>query len=262
MKLMDYSKSNMSKKLISINNKKASVGDNQTDELLSESADILSTSYSSNQSSYDTNELCMLLSKFDVQNIFSAHDQIATRYDEQSKKMQKLNKELMIEQQQQLQNQQRRQQQQPQSQFQQQQQQQQQQQFMINSEEKEFELTNVNGDEFALINTIDNLNEHDENVLSDEGKFLLSKAQQYCVENLKLVNIEKPEAPLGATIRNKDGCIVIGRIVVGGAAEQSGLLHEDDEILEINNIPVRGKTIDDVCEMLVRINLVNFKSAC
>lgn len=86
--------------------------------------------------------------------------------------------------------------------------------------------------------------------LSEEGRFLLAKAQHYAVDNLKLVNIEKPDAPLGATIRNRDGCIVIGRIVVGGAAEQSGLLHEDDEILEINNIPVRGKTINDVCDML------------
>ena len=86
--------------------------------------------------------------------------------------------------------------------------------------------------------------------LSEEGRFLLSKAQHYAVDNLKLVNIEKPDAPLGATIRNRDGSIVIGRIVVGGAAEQSGLLHEEDEILEINNIPVRGKTINDVCDML------------
>jgi len=46
---------------------------------------------------------------------------------------------------------------------------------------------------------------------------------------------------------------VIGRIVSGGAAQQSGLLHEEDEILEINNIPVRGKTINDVCDMLVNI---------
>jgi MAGUK p55 subfamily protein 5 len=87
--------------------------------------------------------------------------------------------------------------------------------------------------------------------LNDESSLLLSKAEYYCVENLKLVNIDKAETPLGATIRNLDGRIIIGRIVKGGAADLSGLLHEDDEILEVNGVPVRGKTINDVSEMLV-----------
>jgi MAGUK p55 subfamily protein 5 len=74
-----------------------------------------------------------------------------------------------------------------------------------------------------------------------------------------LVNIEKADAPLGATIRNRDGSIIIARIVVGGAAEQSGLLHEEDEILEINSIPVRGKTINDICDMLANLTgIVSF----
>lgn len=93
----------------------------------------------------------------------------------------------------------------------------------------------------------------DENLISDEGKFLLKKAEHYCVDNLKLVNIEKTDAPLGATIRNRDGNIMISRIVIGGVAHQSGLLHEDDEILEINNLPVRGKTINDICDLLANL---------
>ena len=88
-------------------------------------------------------------------------------------------------------------------------------------------------------------------MLTDEGRFLLKKAQYYCVDNLKLVNIEKVDAPLGATIRSRDGSILISRIVIGGAAQKSGLLHENDEILEVNSIPVRGKTINDICDMLV-----------
>jgi C-terminal processing protease CtpA/Prc len=87
--------------------------------------------------------------------------------------------------------------------------------------------------------------------MNDESSLLLSKAEYYCVENLKLVNIDKPEAPLGATIRSDDGRIVIGRIVKGGAADLSGLLHENDEILEVNSVAVRGKTINDISEMLV-----------
>ncbi|RNA09516.1 MAGUK p55 subfamily member 5-like isoform X3 [Brachionus plicatilis] len=93
----------------------------------------------------------------------------------------------------------------------------------------------------------------DESLISDEGKYLLTKAEHYSVDNLKLVNIEKTSAPLGATIRNKDGNIVISRIVMGGAAHQSGLLHEDDQILEINNLPVRAKTINDICHLLANL---------
>ncbi|CAF0841082.1 unnamed protein product [Brachionus calyciflorus] len=101
--------------------------------------------------------------------------------------------------------------------------------------------------------------DEDETLISDEGKFLLKKAEHYNVDNLKLVNIEKTEAPLGATIRNKDGNIIISRIVIGGAAHESGLLHEDDEILEINNLPVRGKTISDICELLSNLTgIVSF----
>lgn len=100
--------------------------------------------------------------------------------------------------------------------------------------------------------------DHDgDTLLTDEGKFLLKKAQYYSVDNLKLVNIEKPDAPLGATIKSRDGSIVISRIVIGGAAQKSGLLHENDEILEINSIPVRGKTINDICDMLVRNHSIN-----
>ncbi len=88
-------------------------------------------------------------------------------------------------------------------------------------------------------------------VACDENALLLGKAEHYCVDNLKLVHIDKSDAPLGATIRNQDGSIVVGRIVKGSAADMSGLLHEDDEILEINSVPIRGKTINDVSDMLV-----------
>lgn len=44
--------------------------------------------------------------------------------------------------------------------------------------------------------------------------------------------------------------MVIGRIVRGGAAEKSGLLHEKDEILEVNGIEMSGKSVNDVCALL------------
>ncbi|MPC24493.1 MAGUK p55 subfamily member 5 [Portunus trituberculatus] len=54
----------------------------------------------------------------------------------------------------------------------------------------------------------------------------------------------------GATIRNEGDSVIIGRIVKGGAAEKSGLLHEGDEILEVNGVEVRGKSVNDICDML------------
>lgn len=55
----------------------------------------------------------------------------------------------------------------------------------------------------------------------------------------------------GATVRNELDSVIISRIVKGGAAEKSGLLHEGDEILEINGIEIRGKDVNDVFELLV-----------
>lgn len=47
--------------------------------------------------------------------------------------------------------------------------------------------------------------------------------------------------------------VVVSRVVKGGAAESSGLLNEGDEILEINGIPIRGKHVNEVHDLLVRI---------
>lgn len=56
----------------------------------------------------------------------------------------------------------------------------------------------------------------------------------------------------GATVRNEMDSVIISRIVKGGAAEQSGLLHEGDEILEINGVEIRGKDVNEVFDILVR----------
>ena len=55
----------------------------------------------------------------------------------------------------------------------------------------------------------------------------------------------------GATVRNEGESVMVGRIVKGGAAEKSGLLHEGDEILEINGCDVRGKNVNDVSDIMV-----------
>lgn len=67
---------------------------------------------------------------------------------------------------------------------------------------------------------------------------------------IRVIQIEKSSEPLGATILNEGEAVVIGRIVRGGAAEKSGLLHERDEILEVNGIEMSGKNVNDVCALL------------
>nr|CAD7443621.1 unnamed protein product [Timema bartmani] len=68
--------------------------------------------------------------------------------------------------------------------------------------------------------------------------------------NIKIIKIEKTNEPLGATVRNEGDAVIIGRIVKGGAAEKSGLLHEGDEVLEVNGIEMRGKSVNEVCDIL------------
>lgn len=55
----------------------------------------------------------------------------------------------------------------------------------------------------------------------------------------------------GATIVNDNEEVIIGRIIKGGMAEKTGLLHEGDRILEINGMDVNGKSVDEISDMLV-----------
>ena len=108
---------------------------------------------------------------------------------------------------------------------------------------------------------------------------------------VKVVQIEKSTCePLGATVRNEaDGSVIIGRIIKGGAAHKSGeccsggggvplwhniivdqpfesiikltnernlslgMLHEGDEILEVNGIEMKGRNVNQVCDLLAEM---------
>uniref|UniRef100_A0A6B0VGU3 Putative calcium/calmodulin-dependent serine protein kinase/membrane-associated guanylate kinase n=3 Tax=Ixodes ricinus TaxID=34613 RepID=A0A6B0VGU3_IXORI len=78
----------------------------------------------------------------------------------------------------------------------------------------------------------------------------LDRAAHYSEDSIKIVHIDKTNEPLGATVRNEGESVIIGRIVKGGAAEKSGLLHEGDEVLEVNGIGMRGKSVNEVCDLL------------
>lgn len=60
-------------------------------------------------------------------------------------------------------------------------------------------------------------------------------------------------------MRNDMDSVIISRIVKGGAAERSGLLHEGDEILEINGVEIRGKDVNEVFDILVRRKILALK---
>merc|ERR1712106_86871 len=90
----------------------------------------------------------------------------------------------------------------------------------------------------------------EEETVLDTDLRVTSVTSQYPEDQIKIVRIDKTNEPLGATIRNEGDSVIIGRIVKGGAAEKSGLLNEGDEILEVNGVEVRGKSVNDVCDML------------
>ncbi|XP_035782248.1 MAGUK p55 subfamily member 7-like isoform X4 [Anopheles albimanus] len=82
-------------------------------------------------------------------------------------------------------------------------------------------------------------------------------------ETIKIVQLVKSNEPLcagaqsaepivGATIKTDEetGKIIIARIMHGGAADRSGLIHVGDEVIEVNNINVEGKTPSDVLSIL------------
>lgn len=65
----------------------------------------------------------------------------------------------------------------------------------------------------------------------------------------------------GATIKTDEdtGKIIIARIMHGGAADRSGLIHVGDEVIEVNGINVEGKTPNDVLAILVCLKLISAK---
>ena len=54
-------------------------------------------------------------------------------------------------------------------------------------------------------------------------------------------------------MRNEGERVVIGRVVKGGAAERSGQLHPGDEVLEVNGLKLKGKSVHDICDTLCQM---------
>ena len=55
----------------------------------------------------------------------------------------------------------------------------------------------------------------------------------------------------GATVKEAGGDIVISRVLCGGAADRSGMLHPGDVLHEINGRELIGLSVDDVADLMV-----------
>ena len=71
-------------------------------------------------------------------------------------------------------------------------------------------------------------------------------------ETMKVVRLVKSDEPLGATIATDEisGDIVIARILKGGAADRSGLIHVNDVLVEVNDVSARGKKPAELIKLL------------
>ncbi|XP_016405045.1 MAGUK p55 subfamily member 3-like isoform X1 [Sinocyclocheilus rhinocerous] len=71
-------------------------------------------------------------------------------------------------------------------------------------------------------------------------------------ESVKIVRLVKNKEPLGATIRRDEstGAVIVARIMKGGAADRSGLVHVGDELREVNGSSVMHKGPDEISQLL------------
>ncbi|XP_077054414.1 MAGUK p55 subfamily member 7 isoform X3 [Siphateles boraxobius] len=71
-------------------------------------------------------------------------------------------------------------------------------------------------------------------------------------DSIKIVCLMKNQEPLGATIKREEstGAIVVARVLRGGAADRSGLIHEGDKLKEVNGVPVEDKNPEEIIPIL------------
>ncbi|CAL8319279.1 unnamed protein product [Arctogadus glacialis] len=71
-------------------------------------------------------------------------------------------------------------------------------------------------------------------------------------DSVKIVSLVKSAEPLGATIRRdcSTGAILVARILKGGAADKSGLIHQGDELREVNGVSLDHKMPQEILPLL------------
>ena len=62
---------------------------------------------------------------------------------------------------------------------------------------------------------------------------------------LRVVRLMKNDEPLGATAKiGDDGSLTVARIIKGGAADRSGLIHINDRIIEVNGVRAKKSNVE------------------
>ncbi|XP_062843352.1 MAGUK p55 subfamily member 7 [Trichomycterus rosablanca] len=81
-------------------------------------------------------------------------------------------------------------------------------------------------------------------------------------DSVRIIRLMKSKESLGATIKRDvvTGAIVVARIMRGGAADRSGLIHEGDELRDVNGVPVEDKNPEEIVPILAQSDgAVTFK---
>nr|XP_026689598.1 MAGUK p55 subfamily member 5-like isoform X1 [Ciona intestinalis] len=95
----------------------------------------------------------------------------------------------------------------------------------------------------------------DVNVNTVEDEEILQRVSQYTDKAVRVVRIDKSNDALGATVRSEDdGSVTISRIISGGVADKTGLLHEGDELIEVNGKSMRGLDVNEVGDVIAGMN--------
>ncbi|VDP99807.1 unnamed protein product, partial [Trichobilharzia regenti] len=70
--------------------------------------------------------------------------------------------------------------------------------------------------------------------------------------SIKIVNLIKKHEPLGVTmkINERNGAVLVARVMHGGAADRTDAIDVGDEIQEINGVTVHGRDPMEVIRML------------
>lgn len=76
-------------------------------------------------------------------------------------------------------------------------------------------------DRLAMRESLNAVSDDDEGS-TDDSERPLDDFQGFDEETVKIVQIDKTNDPLGATVKNEGDAVIISRIVKGGAAEKSG----------------------------------------
>ncbi|XP_067938932.1 protein PALS1-like isoform X2 [Watersipora subatra] len=71
--------------------------------------------------------------------------------------------------------------------------------------------------------------------------------------HVKVITLHKNAEPLGATVRSEGNSIVVARIIEGGMADRTKLLKRGDELLEVNDTDIKGKTVDEVADLMMSL---------